>query len=302
MRKAAAVDRLRFVLLGLVVAGLGCGPKATPPGPKTYRDSLSVCWHDLSCKRAFLISHQGDWNTQPVLPFDSMAAFQRAYANGADGIKADFRVTRDGVPVVAHSSPIEPWESTDCFGDKIEDMTAAQVTACHLMGSATETFQKVGDVLDWARGKLTVMLTVKDQNYATAIATILAHQAQDFAFIEVRLGDLQSIAEKAPNHDQVWFNAELHDESEVSALLELHDRRVMMVELDNYDSSTVTQTIDSEVHPAGLRAFVMGNGQTSETQQEALFDLGFDVVMTYDLPNGVLARKKVNQARGITPP
>ena len=238
------------------------------------------------------------------LPYDSEGAFHRAYDNGADGIKTDFRVASDGVAMVAHSSPIELWESLDCAGQKIEEHTSTELAGCHLLPSSDQTSQRVGDVLDWARGKLTIMLTVKDKDFGAAITTILAHDAAAYTFIEVRLGDLQTIVAALPaeQRDAVYYNAELGSEADLPALLALNNPRVLMVELDDYDGSTIASTITDVIHPAGMRAFVQAQYELGEQAQRALFDLGFDVDMSCSLVNGVAARKAVNTARGVSPP
>ena len=51
----------------------------------TWRDTLDLCWTDLACPRAFVISHGGDWTVDDY-PYDSENAFHRAQEKGADGI------------------------------------------------------------------------------------------------------------------------------------------------------------------------------------------------------------------------
>ncbi|MGH7330487.1 MAG: hypothetical protein ACREJX_19230, partial [Polyangiaceae bacterium] len=85
--------------------------------------------------------------------------------------------------------PIQSYESLDCQGDKIEEMTVAQVTACHRLPSS-ETFQRLDDTLDRLRGKLVAQLCVKvNTDFGRTIQEVLAKNAQDFAFIEVNAGD-----------------------------------------------------------------------------------------------------------------
>ena len=156
-------------------------------------------------------------------------------------------MTQDGVAVAAHSSPLEIWESLDCYGKKIENMTAAQVTSCHMLPSL-ETFPRVDDVLAWAKGKLVVMLTVKSP-------------------------------------------------------------RAFMYELEptysNASAAQVAAMIKTKLRPAGIRAFAASaaNPITSTVQNHlGLFSQGFEVIMSYNLANGVAARIKINKAAGISPP
>ena len=129
------------------------------------------------------VGHGGAW-TAFGAPYNSNAALAAAYAQGMDGVKIDVRVTRDNVPVISHSSPIQIYESLDCANKKIEEMTAAEVTRCHRFPSRTETFQRLDDVLEYLRGKMTVELTVKrSADYARTIAEVLARHAEDFAYL-----------------------------------------------------------------------------------------------------------------------
>jgi glycerophosphoryl diester phosphodiesterase len=271
-------------------------------GP-SYLQSLQTCWPDLKCPRAFVISHGGDWSLADF-PYDSKSAFLRAYAKGADGLKTDVHVTLDGVAVVAHSSPILGFESQDCAGLEIEKATAAQVTACHIFPSETETFQRVDDVLEWARGKLTIMLTVKeDKDFARAIQIVREHHAEDYVFFEARLGDLQGPVALAQDATKVWYNAELSGPEEIDALLATKNPRVLMIELDGFPSEPqVLQAAVGKIHGAGMRAFVSSKDHPSTDEHIALFQAGFDVVMSYNLDHGIEARKSVNTSRGVTPP
>lgn len=278
---------------------------ATAAGP-TWLDSLNVCWTDMGCPRAFVISHGGDWTVGQGRPYDSKAAFERAFQLGADGIKTDFLVTKDKVAVVAHSSPILAWESAACQGKKIEEMTVDEVTACPLFDSptTTQTYQRVADVIEWARGKGTLMLTVKNSaEFGSAIDLILAHKAQDFVHIETHMGDLP-IIKKAANWDKVRYTVQVGSLQEVEALL--GEKPVLFCEMDpsypELDAAGMAQLIQTKLHPAGMRAFVSSQKLPSVDQHKALWNSGFDVIMTYNLAAAMEARKAVNQARGLTSP
>ena len=94
--------------------------------------------------------------------------------------------------MLAHSSPIQLYESINCYNEYIEDMTAAQIVQCQRFPS-TQTFQRLDDVLTYLQGKMVVQLTVKrPQDYATVIQDVNAFGANDFAFFEVLISDLQT--------------------------------------------------------------------------------------------------------------
>ncbi len=277
--------------------------------PSKWLESLDACWTDLSCKRAFVLSHGGDWTIGEGRPYDSKAAFQRALDLGADGIKTDFLVTKDNVAVVAHSSPIEFWESKECEGQKIEEMTAAQVTACHLFDlpedlTPTQTYQRVDDVIEWARGKTTLMLTVKDSSaFAPAIALILAKKAEQFVHIETHFGNL-ALIQTLPNWAKVRYTVQIGSLSEVQAVAKLPP--VLFCEMNpsypELDAAGLQQWIAGHVHAAGMRAFVSSQKLPSVDQHKALWAAGFDVIMSYNLANAIQARTETNAARGVSPP
>lgn len=282
---------------------------ATSTAAPTWRETFGACWTDMSCKRAFTISHGGDWATGEGRPYDSKVAFQRAMDAGADGIKTDFLVTKDGVAVVAHSSPIEFWESSECQGKKIEEMTAAEVTACHLFDlpeeNQNQTYQRVDDVIEWARGKLTLMLTVKDSStFPAAIALILAHKAEGYVHIETHFGDL-ALIKTLPNWDKVRYTVQIDDQlADIDTLAQTPP--VLFCEMnpsiDGVDADALATLIATKVHGAGMRAFVSSQKLPSVEQHKALWNAGFDVIMTYNLANAIEARTAVNTARGISPP
>jgi hypothetical protein len=290
---------------GPVQADAGGDTGTTVPDGGTYRNSLSVCWTDPTCNRAMSIGHGGAWDAINR-PYDSNAAIINAYDIGMEGVKIDVRVTQDNVPVIAHSSPIQIYESLICGiqGLVIEESTAAQVTACLRAPSTTEHFQRLGDVLNYIRGKMVVQLCVKrSQDYQRTIDEIHALHAEDFAFIELGSpAEVQSILPTLTNANTIWFLVNVaSDVAAVDTLLGIGNPRVFMYEFDpTVDVSSITPT---KLHPAGIRSFTYDDAASpSVAALQAHFESGYDVVSAQNGPNNVQARKNVNTARGISPP
>src|SRR5258706_4324977 len=206
-------------------------PADAPAG--TYRTSLAVCWTDATCPRVLALAHGGAWDAATI-PYDSNAALAAAYADGDDGVKIDVRVTSDNVPVIAHSSPIQIYESLDCANQRIEDMTAAQVTACHRFPSSSETFQRLDDVLGYLRGKMVVQLCVKRvEDFARTISEVHALAAEDFAFLEINAGDVAGVMPALPGSDSVFYLVNVaSDLGAIDGVLALHQHRLFMIEID----------------------------------------------------------------------
>ncbi len=281
----------------------GAGGSGTDAGTGTYRNSLSVCWTDPYCPRVFAVAHGGAWSLTGA-PYDSNAALAAAYADGCDGVKIDVRVTQDNVPVISHSSPIQTYESLDCSGKKIEEMTAAEVTSCHRFPSLTEKFQRLDDVLNYLRGKMVVELTVKlSTDIARTIEEVHADHAEDFAFLEIHTSDLQNLIPTIPGSDSVYYLMDLGTNvSEVDTLLNtIKNPRAFMYEFDpSVDVSSMTPT---RLHPAGVRSFTYTSAAApTEPQLQALFENGYDVVSSQSAQNGVAARVVVNKSHGVSPP
>jgi hypothetical protein len=274
-------------------------------GSSTYnKGSLASCWTDAKCGRVLSIAHGGAWSALGA-PYLSNAAITKAYDVGCDGVKIDVRVSSDNIPVLAHSSPIEFYESVLCTGKKIEEMKADEVTKCIRAPSLTEKFQRLDDVLNYLRGKMTAQLCVKrSQDYQRTIDEIHALGAEDFAFIELgSAAELKNIIPTLTGADTVWYLVNVRDSlSDVDLLLNvIMNPRAFMFEFDpTVDVSTLTPT---RLHPAGVRSFVYDDSAIlTVSKTQGYFEGGYDVISSQSAENNVEARKAVNTARGISPP
>lgn len=105
-------------------------------------------------------------------------------------------------------------------------------------------------------------------------------------------------------HYLVW----LSDPADADAVIAMkHAGQAFMFEMSptspGWDAAAMKALITTKLHPAGVRAFTSTpiHNPTAEDHQ-ALFDSGFDVVMTYDLATGMKVREAVNESRGVSPP
>ena len=279
------------------------GDTSTGGEVPTYRNSLSICWTDTTCPRVFAIAHGGMWSPAAA-PYDSDAAIAAAYDGDVDGVKIDVRVTMDDVPVISHSSPIEIYESLDCAGQLIEEMTADEVVQCHRFPSNTETFQRLDDVLDYLNGKMVVQLTVKlSTDYARTIDEVHAKGAEDFAFLEISPTELQDLIPTIPGADGVYYLINVGtDLAAIDTLIDdVANPRAFMYELD--PTVDVSMLTPMRLHPAGVRSFTYTDAAApTEAELQALFEGGFDVVSSQGAANGVAARMAVNASNGVDPP
>jgi glycerophosphoryl diester phosphodiesterase len=75
----------------------------------------------LSIKSPLIIAHRGSSATAPE---NTIAAFARAFDDGADGVELDVRLASDGVPVVIHDATLQ---RTGSARSAIAKMTSAQL-------------------------------------------------------------------------------------------------------------------------------------------------------------------------------
>jgi len=73
-------------------------------------------------KLPLIIGHRG---ASAVAPENTMAAFRKALAVGADGIEFDVRLARDGVPVVIHDSTLR---RTGGLPQRVAELTSAEIS------------------------------------------------------------------------------------------------------------------------------------------------------------------------------
>ena len=140
-----------------------------------WRKTLDICWLDRSCTRVMTISHGGDWSLSK--PYDSFPAFQQANQKGADTIKGDFRVCKENTGMIMHSSPIEFYESLNCIGKKVEEMTVEQCESCR-MALTTNKFISLPTLLSYTSDSINVMLCVKlASDIPRAISSLIEYNA-----------------------------------------------------------------------------------------------------------------------------
>lgn len=252
-------------------------------------------------------SHGGDWNLE--YPYDSLGAFQRAWENGADAVKGDFRVSGDNVGMVMHSSPIEWWESIPCHGKKVEEMAAKECEQC-TMALTKQTFISVPTFLSFASDKINIMLCVKEsRDIPRAIETVVENNATTRSFLELGTDDFLSVQTKnMPNWDKVYYVVELRSSDDITRILsspqEISSRMLLAEFIDWENWGESLQNDINRVKAAGFRTFAAtkSNFITATVENHLkIYFMGFDVAYTYNLENAVTARKQVNEKNGITP-
>lgn len=107
------------------------------------------------------------------------------------------------------NSPVEIYESINCYGKYVEEMTSDECHKCQ-MEITDYTFMKVPDFLAWTGDKVNVMFCVKKStDIPRAITTLIENNATHRAFLEVHVNDLLQLEiNQVPHWDEVYYVAE----------------------------------------------------------------------------------------------
>ena len=120
-----------------------------------------------------LWAHRGSHG--PAGPLENtLAAFERAVAEGAAGIELDVHLSADGLPVVFHDETLTRL-SPDADPRRIEDVPLAELVTLELVGGAR--MPTLADVLDALIGRILLNIELKDPAGVQATAKLLRGRA-----------------------------------------------------------------------------------------------------------------------------
>lgn len=122
-----------------------------------------------------LWAHRGSHGTAGPLE-NTMPAFARALADGADGIELDVHVSADGVPLVFHDDDLT--RLTDGADDRrLSELPAAELQSVRLRGGAR--IPTLEAVLERVARRIPVNVELKDAAAVEPVARLLAGRAAD---------------------------------------------------------------------------------------------------------------------------
>ena len=202
-----------------------------------------------------------------MAPENTLAAFARALADGADGVELDVRLARDGVPVVIHDATLR---RTGITNEVVAELTSTQLAKI--------------DVGTWFKRKQ--MRSARDEYSAERVPTLqnalsLCRDQPGIIYIELKSDVSKSKIEL------VGSVAELID------TLRLHGRAVV-VSFD-LEALMAMKALDSSMRTGALFAPARNGGTLrSETVVKSAVHCGADEILLHRL----LARPKlIDKAR-----
>jgi glycerophosphoryl diester phosphodiesterase len=153
-----AWTRLGLLLAAAALLG-GCAMTPPPMRPATIDQFLTPG------ARPRVIAHRGFSGQAPE---NTMAAFRRALAAGADMIELDVQLSADGQVVVIHDETLE--RTTDGFGRVADlawqDLSRLDAGSWFAPEFAGERIPLLREVLRFARGKILVNIEIKTEAWS----------------------------------------------------------------------------------------------------------------------------------------
>lgn len=111
----------------------------------------------------------------PGLPENSLAAFEAAIVIGA-GIECDLRLTADHVPIIFHDRDAERLCGSPlvCSKSHLQDLMSLR------LAGGNQPISRLADLLDLARGRVPLLLELKDERNAPRFAAAVAVALQGY--------------------------------------------------------------------------------------------------------------------------
>jgi glycerophosphoryl diester phosphodiesterase len=150
-----------------------------------------------------IIGHRG---ASALVPENTLAAFSRALADGADGIEFDVRLSRDRVPVVIHDASLRRTGQTDRF---VKEITVAELQQCDVCSwfnplhaediryaGTVPTLSQVFELLQQTNALLYLEMKSEAEDATTLTETVVSEirQAQIGGRVVVSSFDLDAVA------------------------------------------------------------------------------------------------------------
>ena len=170
---------------------------AAMPAQQTEHSSIKKLFAP-SPQSIVVIAHRGCHRPAPAHGFgyepeNSLPALEHCVAMGVDMMEVDIRVTADGYLVIVHDDSVD--RTTNGHG-RIADMTLAELRSLRLrqdLGGYAEPLTEeriptLDEMLEAAKGRITLNLDVKDSIYAEVADAVERAGASDAVTIKTRAG------------------------------------------------------------------------------------------------------------------
>lgn len=243
--------------------------------------------------RPLVISHRTNMGTAAP---NSLAGIDAAVRDGVDGVEADVRCTRDGVPVLLHDPTVRPLGAgTRALSDlTVDGLRSCRLADPHVAGQ-TYAVPTLADALALIAGRTLLVLDVKVAGLAEATARVFraVHIAQPcwiWAFDAAVLEEFRAVLPSSPRALLVAPDSPLLD-----GYAYLDAARDLDCEAVSLDHSLVSAPVVERARHRGLRVYAWTVDEEDDLARMAA--AGVDAVCS-DAPDRVL-RYWSSRIRGL---
>jgi glycerophosphoryl diester phosphodiesterase len=238
--------------------------------------------------RTLVVGHRG---AAGYAPENTMASFELGRQMGADAIELDIHVTSDGKLAVIHDAEVS--RTTNGEG-RVRELTLAAIQALDAGAWFDPRYRGervpcLDDVLDWARGRVPLVIEVKGEPEPTAgIAELMVaavrqrdmlDQVMSISFHHPSMRRLKELAPEIVTG--LSYQAYLADTAGAA--------RAARADAVCPHPAHLTAALVREVHDAGLSAITWYAKHYDEGRIEELLSLGLDAILI-DYPDRLRAR------------
>lgn len=285
---------LEWLLVGILMLSIGSTMNADDNvlanGP-TARNPVSAL-SLLQRKEPLIIAHRG---FSAVAPENTLPAFDRALATGATMVELDYRVTRDGVPVVIHDATLD--RTTDAktrWGRrrlKVANRTStelAELDAGSWFGTefADTRIPTLAEALDLIHQRGGVTLIERKTGDAAACAALLQErnlvhavviQAFDWEYLSAMHELLPEQVLGALGPPDIWEGRTLSRSGKVLTPEWIDRAALHGIRVVGWNRHVTAEAV-AHAHEAGLMVWIYTVDDTKTAR--ALLDLGVDGLIT----------------------
>jgi hypothetical protein len=257
--KAIGLTIPLLILAAVALAGNGvrAGALAAPaPGTATsavtdatHLERVRACVYDVSCTRLLVAAHRMGFKG----PFENtLWALNQNRGKTTDLLEFSVRETWDDRPIVIHDDTLD--RTTNGSG-RVRWHTLAQIRQLGIKGMETERIPTLEEVLDAARGRVFLIVSVKSASVLTVWKAIKSQSLtrQVILFLYKPRGHSRELNQLLAEGEDILFMPRLHKDESLDALIDLFYRPPQFVHIDQ---ATLTHDALAGLARRKIRAYV----------------------------------------------
>ncbi|MES2856230.1 MAG: glycerophosphodiester phosphodiesterase family protein [Bdellovibrionota bacterium] len=266
------------LILTIVISSLCMQAQADVSSPlqKRLRDRVQVGSH-----RGGGLSGQGN----------TLIQFKKAFADGADIIETDLRLTKDGIVVVYHDEQLS--KATNCRG-RVKDYVLTKLRECRFKTNS-EIIPTFEETLQWSVGRVVVNAEFKDAStIEPAIKLMRAYDALEWVYFQTQ--EHKSNYERARKADKqaylIYYAIKMAD---LRWALSIQDPALFMIDLDpRLHDPKILALIKAAGKLTSANSFQVSLDEENSgaASCDVLLRFGFDILITDQTQDCVRQRNR----------